>query len=508
MINILEMFFLQFKRRWLGQEQEKKFPLVVIMMLLVFVNLQIGWLANGENFNTSPVGWTVAGIFVLYTIFGLFSNQLPGRMEDVMWLYTAPYPLSKVVYASLVWRIAWKGSLWLISAILGDVMYFSLKHQFANLTGRAFGLWFVLAALEAWIVAVSCARTVQKTKLVFVFLSVAFSACYGLSLYYSWIRPQGSEFWSAVGDWIGGMGAMIRPSLSPAGWIASGVVGLVALVLIRFTADKLECKEKLVKEADFWAEFQAHHAFPLEGGRGDRPSWWGLKSLTGVFSFLWFELLLAKKNRLWHVVHILVILILFPYLIAHYPVLFGILFGLIVLSHFMSSYFSGLVRHAKSGDLFLLPGRLWEKALLLEIANTLWLFFMFLYSVWLCRLDRVLDPEDVPFVIACGAGAYIFMLAIRWVSFVLTYSEDPGIPVPAYYKNLVFSCGGSVFLMATLYSLLANGPPYVLPLLMVAGGSVLWMIFYRYRKQKYLLYIYFGTSALSFALITVIRGIG
>lgn len=146
--------------------------------------------ANSRSWDIAYTGWICSGIFIVMTIFGLLSNRIPGLMQDVIWLYTAPYSFTKIAYSILLWRLSWKGLLCLLSGITADAVYFLAGNPFGRLTAQSIRLLCLIVLLESWIMAMSCARTVKGTKIAFSFVAFILTVIYGIALYGSFFKPM------------------------------------------------------------------------------------------------------------------------------------------------------------------------------------------------------------------------------------------------------------------------------------------------------------------------------
>jgi len=481
MINIWSFLFLQAKREIDSQKHGIKFFLFIFVLFIWFFLFQLEWGANSRSWDIAYTGWICSGIFIVMTIFGLLSNRIPGLMQDVIWLYTAPYSFTKIVYSILLWRLSWKGLLCLLSGITADAVYFLAGNPFGRLTAQSIRLLCLIVLLESWIMAMSCARTVKGTKIAFSFVAFILTVIYGIALYGSFFQANELIWQKYISYHIGFIGYLFTNSFLLQGFLAFLIMIALSFMIIRITTKKSECKEKLVKEADFWAEFQDHQTDFFKNSLKEMHTWWGLKGLNGIFSFLWLEILLAKKYIFFHATHLFVLLILVPVFIAKNIYWFYILVVFTIGAFFSSSYYSGLIRHAKSGDLFLLPGKLWKKALLLEGSNTAWIFLFYLYCVGMWHFHFNTAFTDFLSFGLYGLGGYMFMLSIRWAAFVRTYKKDPSLSLISYYKNFAFICMGSTLCYILLFFLFKNLLFYWLPLFMIVLSTILFLSFYQYE---------------------------
>ncbi|MDA7026362.1 sporulation killing factor system integral membrane protein [Bacillus sp. CLL-7-23] len=505
MINIVSMLYLQTKRRLLSQAHEKRFPILLSMILLLFVVIQMEWIANAEEWDITLIGWVMAGVLLAFTCFGLFSNRIPGQMEDVIWLYTAPYPLYMMIYSVWIWNMTWKSLLWLCSGILADLFLLLFRQQDPQLTVKALQFVLFIIVLEAWVLALSSARNLKNLKLILTVTLLCSLVVYGLTFYYYFLTQNHSLWWDVLGRKIGEIGYVIKGNYSLTAYLVLTVFLALSFIIIRFTANRLECKEKLVKEAEFWSEFREQQIGI--GQLKEKQTWWGMKTLNGIFSFLWMDILLVKKNLFFHTSHFLALLLIFYYLISVNLDWFYIFFTMIVLTAFLSSYYSSLIRHAKSGDLFLFPGSLWKKAILLEMGNTLWMFFLFVFSLGICQLIVFIPKGEMLLLFIYGLGSYVLMLAIRWAVFVQTYALNPKLPFALYYKVFILTSVVSFLFVFILHKAAQHGPALLLPILFILSGGWIWFLFWRYKSRIRFVYLWVGTFLFPI-LVFLISGIG
>lgn len=231
-----------------------------------------------------------------YPLYGIwtFSNRLPSQMADIIWLYGTATSFSKVVYSVLFFSVTWKALLWIISAIFGDVLIVLLSGDHINLLGRSIifvGLFFIA---EVWLMSVSCARTVKKMKRVYVLVFLLMLGIYSICLYRFFFLQHSSGIWESIARFISGVG-LVFDTLSPLYVVVFIGIITVSFMTIAFTSRQVEMKESLVKEAEFWEEFQERQFGSGQIIQKPKTTWWGLQGLNGIWSFLWLELLLFKK---------------------------------------------------------------------------------------------------------------------------------------------------------------------------------------------------------------------
>ncbi|GED03235.1 hypothetical protein BAT02nite_28790 [Bacillus atrophaeus] len=246
----------------------------------------------------------------------------------------------------------------------------------------------------------------------------------------------------------------------------------VSFMTIAFTSSQVEMKESLVKEAEFWEEFQERQFGSGQMIQKPKTTWWGLQGLNGIWSFLWLELLLVKKYLFFHSIHTVMLSGVFYVVIFMYPEWFYLLFFLIVSAVMLSSYYSGIVRHSQSGTLHLFPGALWKKIIILELTNTVWLFILYCVSIAFMAVDNLV------YWYVYGLGIYIWFMTIRLFAFTNTSRKDLKISLPQYYKSFFMALGLSGICLYGIHLLTAGW--YTL-MVVVCVGSLCWCLFYRFR---------------------------
>ncbi|QIW78557.1 sporulation killing factor system integral membrane protein [Bacillus tequilensis] len=471
MNNIISFLWLQSKRRFVNQGQEKRMPFLIMLLFVGATGFQVSFVSRSAIWDMSVTGWVLTGVFILYTAFGLFSNRLPSQMADIMWLYGTPTSFSKVVYSVLFFSVTWKALLWIISAIFSNVVIVLLSGEHINLIGRSIifvGLFFIA---EVWLMSVSCARTVKKMKRIYISVFLLMLGIYSICLFQLYFLQPSPGLWEDIGRFISGVGVVFK-TLSPL--YAAVFIGIIAVsfMTISFTSSQVEMKESLVKEAEFWEEFQERQFGSGQIMQKTRTTWWGLQSLNGIWSFLWLELLLMKKHLFFHSIHTVMMGCVFYVVIFIYPEWFNLLFFLVVSAVMLSSYYSGIVRHSQSGALHLFPGALLGKIMILELTNTVWLFILYCVSI------AFMGVENLVYWYIYGLGIYIWFMTIRLFAFTNTNRNDFKLSLPQYYKSFFMALGLSGICLYVIHLLTAGWYTLVL---VVCIGSLCWCLFYRFR---------------------------
>lgn len=482
MINVIHLFFLQFKNGIFHLNNKKKTSMIVLIVLLLFVAFQVSFAEEASGQSARMVGWIIMGLFVTYTFMGSFSNRLPWRMEDMTWLYLIPHPISTIAFASVLWQVMIKGLLWQISAIIGDIIFFISDKPFVNLSGKAVIFILFITVLELWFMAVSCARMRRRTRLILTPVAIVLLGLYVLAIFLSNVASVSFPLWRKIGDFIETVGIVLHGGDSVVIWIAPLLLILLSIWLIQYSVNTLECREKLIKEADFWEHFKNHQFLMTSRQMKTQKSWWGWPRFTGVLSLLWVEVLISKKNRLTHVFQFISFLIYFYYFIVFRQewLLIGVVVAVFML--LVNSYFSGLVRHMQSGDLLLLPGKLWIKILLLQLSHTLWIVPLLFYVIMLSWWEKIIVLGQISEILAWGGAVYTFMLGVQWMALRKSYSQSVEISVFQYYKYLFSGIVISGAVIGGLSHILPLSMYFLLPLVLMVLGVVTWL--YSYRKYE------------------------
>ncbi len=507
MSNILQIYFLQFVRNLTNHEDGRKFPFFLLIALLFFITFQIQFLGEATQQTVTFLGWGIAGTFVFYTAVGMISNRLPSKMEDVIWLYSVPLSLAQIAYATVIWQVMLRGALWMVSGVAGDLARFLLDKPFANLTGRSLLLLLLLAALENWLVAMSCARTRFWTRIILSGCAVGVTASFGFLIYSSVAGGRPSGGWAFIAGMLDDWGQVFVGSYSLSLLLFVLLLFLVSAWVIVFAASSVESKEKLVKEADFWSEFKDHHAFISSIQNKEEKSWFGFPGLSGLFAFLWMELLIAKKSIVPHALQFAGLVTLIYWVMTTHTDWVDLVLIMTMAGFVMNAYFSGLIRHMISGDLFLFPGKLWKKVLLLETAHMAWILVPFAFAVWLGIREGLIGKGQLLLTISYGAALIFLLYGIRWTAAIQTYHHRGHLPIPVYYKNLFFCTVGSAFLIAFLTLIFSKWQisPYIAPVAMAALGVTLWVISFIYRGKPYSLTVYAVVPTLFFLLYRLVE---
>lgn len=293
MNNTLSLLWMKSQRRLISKNQEKKMPFLILLLFIAAIGFQLSAISSMGDWDTSAAGWIIVCLFVLYTGFGLFTNRLPSQMNDIIWLYGNGTSLWTVVISVWMYHIFWRGALLIISALAADLLLFFMTQQYPFLLGKSLILTGLLCLVETWMIAVSCARTIRVYKRLLLLGFVLMFFSYALLVLNQLMMKQPSLM-NIADSLMFQAGRMIEEFSILSVFIFIGVMFLSFMMMYR-ASHRLEMKESLVKEAVFWEEFEGKHiqSSPMVQKKGK--TWWGLPALTGIWAFLWIELLLIKN---------------------------------------------------------------------------------------------------------------------------------------------------------------------------------------------------------------------
>ncbi len=470
MNNTLSLLWMKSQRRLLSKNQEKKMPFLILLLMMAAIGFQLSAVSSMGDWNASTAGWIIVVLFVLYTGFGLFSNRLPSQMNDIMWLYGSGASLWTVVMSVWVYHILWRCAFLIVSAVMADILLLCLTQQYFFLLGKSLLLTALLCMIETWMIAVSCARTIQVYKRVLFIGFILMFGCLSLLTLNQLILKQ-SSMMEISASLMYQVGRMIEEFSFISVLILLGVMILSFMMMYR-SSHRIEMMESLVKEAAFWEEFEGKqvHANPISSKKSK--TWWGLSTLTGIWAFLWLEILMIKKYATFHLLSTMLLIGTYYVVSSYFSDWLTLFFLVIGASVLLSSYYAGIVRHGQTGVLYLFPGALYQKILLLEVFQTFWLYGVYLISLIL------LEIHDVLYWAIYGVGVYIWFLTIRLFAFTQPLRREASLSLGIYYRSLLI---GSVISAAVIIGihLFTNG--WFTTMTCVFAGCVCYVMCYRCR---------------------------
>nr|WP_206762045.1 sporulation killing factor system integral membrane protein [Bacillus safensis] len=458
------------QRRFISKNQEKKMPFLILLLFITAIGFQLSTVSSMGDWDTSAAGWIIVCLFVLYTGVGLFTNRLPSQMNDIIWLYGNGASLWTVVISVWMYHLFWRGALLIISALAADLLLFFMTQQYPFLLGKSLILTGLLCMVETWMIAVSCARTIRvyKRLLLLGFVLMFFSFALLVLNQLMMKQPSLMNFADSL---MFQAGRMIEQFSILSFFIFVGVMFLSFTMMYR-ASHRLEMKESLVKEAVFWEEFEGKHIQSSPIVQKKSRTWWGLPTLTGIWAFLWIELLLIKKYITFHVLFTMLLIGTYYVVFTYFSDWLNLFLIVIAASVLFSSYYAGIVRHAQTGVLYLFPGALYQKIILLEVFQTFWLYAFYLVSLLLAGI------QDVLYGTLFGGGVYIWFLAIRLFAFMQPLRREMSFALAAYYRSLLFASVMSAMVIISIH-LITDG--LLTTIVSLVAGAGFYVLCYRYR---------------------------
>ncbi|MGE6526994.1 sporulation killing factor system integral membrane protein [Bacillus safensis] len=470
MNNTLSLLWMKSQRRLISKNQEKKMLFLILLLFIAAIGFQLSAVSSMGDWNTGTAGWIIICLFVLYTGVGLFTNRLPSQMNDIIWLYGNGVSLWTVVISVWMYHIFWRGALLIFSAVAADLLLFFMTQQYPFLLGKSLILTGLLCLVETWMIAVSCARTIRVYKRLLLLGFVLMFFSFALLVLNQLVMKQPSLM-NIADSLMFQVGRMIEEFSILSVFIFIGVMFLSFMMMYK-ASHRLEMKESLVKEAVFWEEFEGKHIQSSPIGQKKSRTWWGLPALTGVWAFLWIELLLIKKYMIFHVLSTMLLIGTYYVVFTYFSDWLNLFLNVIAVSFLFSSYYAGIVRHAQTGALYLFPGVLYQKIILLEVFQTFWLYAVYLISLYLVEI------QDVLYWTLFGGGVYIWFLAIRFFAFMQPFRRERSFALAAYYRSLLFASVISAMVMISIY-LITDGLLTII--VSLAAGAGFYVLCYRYR---------------------------
>lgn len=439
MINIISLQLLHTYRTFLDVTTAKSRLWTPLLLFFALMGLHI-YIGTGDvPADANISGWIIVGIYIVHALFGLVSTRLPSRMEDVLWAYSVPLPFYKVVYACFISKAIVRAFFWIGSAFVADIGLLFVYHEFHFLTLYSISSFLILVTLELCCLAASSLRG-NKTYTLWAGLTLVVLLIGYIGTTYFIVYHGNHSYMDSVQP----IGLLLTGTFSPAGLLFIGSAAALSSVLIYASSLKLKNKEKVVVEADFWSEFKDFRSLvsPVRGK--DRPSWWGGKKFKGIGSFIWFECAIVRKHLKSFLFQFLIGVLLMYTALQWDPDLVGVIAGLILTTSLIGSYFSGLVRHAQTGDLFLLPGRLIPKMAVLELVAML---PTAAYLTLLCLIWGITSDGIEVSLLFTIIAAWVLITGLRCQTFCQAFLRSESSALPRYYF-ILFKY--SLFLLAAV----------------------------------------------------------
>jgi sporulation killing factor system integral membrane protein len=471
MINLFFLFFRNGVRNFFNPENNKRIFFFPIILLILLTVLQGTVISSNDLKIIQWIGFSISFLFFIVILIGLVSNRLPSRLEDVVWIYNLPLSMEQVIWTTVMWQLFIRGGFWLVSAMLADISRWILGFPNLFLLTKALGGFILIALIELWFIAASSARG-KKSLMVLLGSISGIGIIFGVLPFFF---PSGNvfTFTNEIGNLFFGKFSVLSLSMLV-------LLVILAYIVIRIASKEPLLLEKIVREADFWSEFKDFSSMVTSIRGKDKPSYWGGDWLQGVMAYVWFEWVIMKKNFASFLLQFVFGMLLAIVILIWAPKWYSVMIFIILITSVAGGYFSGLIRHMQTGELFLLPGQWSRKAYVMEIFD---LFPTFLILAFYTVLGVVIPNEFVNFhrmLLFLLLPLFIMIIGLRLWVFYRINAKDSRLLMACYYRTLI--------LYSSFIALLIIGAIYVV--------------------QNLALPLYFSMSTLFFVIGIVLAGSG
>lgn len=485
MINLIKLFSTNALSSYFYREK-KRIPIFPLIILIVLSVVQMNFVTPDKHSNATIIGLLIVGLFTLYTLFGLLSTRLPSKMEDVVWIYTTPISIFKIGVAVALWQTFIRSILWISSSLLAILFIYFSEGYVADLLFTCICGVILFFLLEFWLVALSCARFHPILKVCSIIGFILFLGFSSVSVYRFLTNKSDSIILSLSKQF--GLFFNGQPSVGSILLLLS--IFLIAIFLMYVSTKNSKFKESIIREADFWSEFGDYQSmFNRIHHITEKPSWWGASFLTGTHALIWFEWAIFRKDKYVHITQSVVMVVLLWGAARWSSIALSIALVLLIIGHILNGFFSGVVKHALTGDLFLLPGSLVKKIIYLEALNivpilgvevlgVLFGSIYYEYPFW----------KGLIFVVL----VLLALIGLRIFLFTQTYTEKTNLSIQVYFRN-AFVIVAVVGMNVVSFFLLSTDLEFTIIPIIFLGillGSISFLTFQRYYLMKYL----FGLS--------------
>lgn len=158
---------------------------------------------------------------------------------------------------------------------------------------------------------------------------------------------------------------------------------------------------------------------------------------------------------------------------------------LVIVAHILNGFFSGVVKHALTGDLFLLPGSFVKKIFYLEALNILPILGLEILGV---LLGHIYHGHSFWKGLIIVVLILLALFGIRIFLFTQTYTETTDLFIQVYFRNsflVVSAIGMNVF----SFLLISTQLEFTILSIIFIGillGGLSFITFQRYYIIKYL----------------------
>lgn len=483
MINIIGLRCKLFIRRIQNiQFKISGLPLLGIVLFLTIFFIHFYILSSTHENNTFLQGWIIVGLFLISAFFGLISNRLPSKLYDFTWIYSLPKSDFLILMSLFIARVLPPLVIWLGSAIVVDIIAFASKTLDTGALSTALVSLFILVTVE--LIAFACS-TVRGDFLYLSIFAILISLLLVGYVTLTWLvfyKNLHLSFFSSISE----LGKVLNGTINITSFFFLFFIIFLCLFLIYKFGKTMKFKERLIFEADFWSQHEDFNSFinSLRVSSNYR-SWWKGKFLDGKLSFVWFELLLIRKNLKSLIFQLILTILVFHFLLNFYDLLYYFIFGFLILSTLFSGYVTGTLRHYHSNTLLTTPGSLLNKVITIELTSIIPTLITIIILDLLVYINNI--ELDRVYVIAINLSFVLIVFLHIYVFFRLIVVDN--VTATSYYKNIVLLLLLCIVILSALYRFLADyeGITYLIPSAIFLGICLfsigIFMLNLRFNKQ-------------------------
>lgn len=431
MTEIIELQLKQYVRKIQNYFlRTSSFFLASIIFFIGLCSIHLYLLTTNSENNNFIHGWLIIGFFLANAFFGLISNRLPSKLHDFTWIYSVPKPMFLLFIALFIAQILPRLTIWLASALLVDcILLFASTSIEPGAFSYAVISFSIILIYELLAFTCSTVRGSFLSLLVFYVLLGLLISGYAVLSFFIYNGSINLSSFSIIAE----LGDLLNGALTTNSLIILSYIIIICLFIIFFFTRTTKFKEKLLFEADFWSQHEDFNSFVASfRGHSNYSSWWGGKFLDGKLSFIWFELLLLRKNYKSLIVQ-LVITSIMSYLILNYSIHFYyILFGFFIMSTILSGYMTSVVRHYHANTIKTTPGSMLSKVITIELTSML----PTLCTVIVLSLVPLIQTISMWTNILMINLLFALVLILRiFVFFNMIVADD--VTGPSYFKKII-----------------------------------------------------------------------
>lgn len=486
MINLIKLFSINAVSTYFYGEK-RRIPVFPFVLLLILSIAQINFMnPNEQSTNSTIIGLMLIGVFIFYTLFGLMTTRLPSNIEDIIWVYTSPISIFKISLAVALWQTLMRSILWVGSSLIADLYIFFLKGYFSGILLLSISGMVIFLILEFWIVALSCARFHSFLKVCSVLGFLIFIGILSTYIYQFFTSNASTKMEASILYIPKQLGTLFNGQLTILPIVIVLSILVLSILIMYFSTQNARFKENIVREADFWSEFGDYQSmFNRIHNITEKPSWWGGSFLTGIHSFIWFEWAILRKDKYVHITQTIVMITILWGVARWDDTVLSVVIVLLIVAHILNGFFSGIVKHSLTGDLFLLPGSLIKKIYYLEMVNTLPILGLGSVGLLWGSVYQHYSLWKNLFMIGLISFA---LIGLRIFIFTQTYTENENLSIQVYFKNsflVVAAIGMNIF---SLFLISSQLTPIILYIFLIGifFGLISFVMFQKYYVIKYI----------------------